>query len=210
MIRVLIADDHTLFRQGLKEILADVPDIVVAGEAANAQEVLDLVWQDDYDILILDISLPGRSGLDIIKQLKNDKPDLSILVMSMHSEEQFAVRAFRAGAAGYLTKASCSRELIAAIRKVIAGGRYVNEAIAEKLAIYLASDAEKPPHEKLSNREYQIMCMIASGSTVKEIARTLSLSITTISTYRSRILEKMRMTRNAELTHYAIKHGLIE
>ncbi len=210
MIKVLIADDHTILRQGLKQILAETSDIVVADEASSGQEVLDKVWENDYDVVLLDISMPGRSGLDILKQLKSERPDLHVLILSMHPEERYAVRALKMGASGYLTKASAPDELITAIRKVSLGGKYVNSSLAEALAFYLEIDTEKPPHETLSNREYQVMCMIASGETVTEIAEELLLSVKTISTYRARILEKMNMKNNAELTHYAVKQGLVD
>ncbi len=210
MIRVLIADDHPIVREGLKQIIAETSDMVVANEASNAQEVLDKVWENDYNVVLLDISMPGRSGLDILKQLKSERPELPVLILSVHPEEQYAVRVLRAGASGYLTKESAPDELIAAIRKVSLGRKYVSSSLAEKLAFDLEIEAEKPLHETLSDREYQVMCMIAKGKTVKEIAEELSLSVKTISTYRSRILEKMRMNNNAQLTHYAIKNRLVE
>jgi len=210
MIRVLIADDHPIVREGLKQIIAETSDMVVANEASNAQEVLDKVWESDYSVVLLDISMPGRSGLDILKQLKSERPELPVLILSVHPEEQYAVRVLRAGASGYLTKESAPDELIAAIRKVSLGRKYVSSSLAEKLAFDLEIEAEKPLHETLSDREYQVLCMIAQGKTVKEIAEELSLSVKTISTYRSRILEKMRMNNNAQLTHYAIKNRLVE
>lgn len=210
MIRVLIADDHPIVREGLKQIIAETSDMVVANEASNAQEVLDKVWESDYSVVLLDISMPGRSGLDILKQLKSERPELPVLILSVHPEEQYAVRVLRAGASGYLTKESAPDELIAAIRKVSLGRKYVSSSLAEKLAFDLEIEAEKPLHETLSDREYQVLCMIAKGKTVKEIAKELSLSVKTISTYRSRILEKMRMNNNAQLTHYAIKNRLVE
>ena len=210
MIQILIADDHPIVREGLKQILEETPDMLVADEAGNAQEVLDKVWKNDYDVLLLDISMPGRSGLDIIKELKSAKPNLRVLVLSVHPEEQYAVRVLKAGASGYLTKESDPDELIAAIRKVSQGRKYVSASLAEKLAFELGMDTERPPHETLSDREYQVLCMIASGKPVKEIAKELSLSVKTVSTYRSRILEKMNMKNNAELTRYAIKHELVD
>ena len=210
MIKILIADDHAIVRQGLKQIFEENPDMVVADEASNGQEVLNKVWKNDYDVVLLDISMPGRSGLDILKQLKSQKPGITVLILTMHPEEQYAVRALRAGASGYLTKESLPDELITAVRKVSRGGKYVSASLAEKLAFDLETDAEKPPHEMLSDREYEVTCMIASGKTVKEIAEELCLSIKTISTYRSRILKKMRMRNNAELIHYAIQEGLVE
>ncbi len=210
MIKILIADDHAVIRRGLKQIVSETPDIIVTGEASTGYEVLDNVRGNDYNAVILDISMPGGDGLNILKQLKKEKPKIPILVLSVHPEDQYAVRALKAGAAGYLTKDSAPSELISAIRKVSCGRKYVSSLLAEKLALDLETDSEKRIHEKLSDREYQVLCMMASGKMAKEIAADLCLSVKTISTYRSRILEKMRMKNNAELTHYAIKHGLIE
>ncbi|NVM26328.1 MAG: response regulator transcription factor [Desulfobacterales bacterium] len=210
MIRILIADDHPIVRKGLKQIVAETPGMAVTDEASNAQEVLDKVWRNDYDVVVLDITMPGRGGLDILKQLRGEKPGLPVLILSIHPEEQYAVRALKAGAAGYLTKGSAPGELTAAIRRVSAGKKYISSSLAEKLALHLENDTDKPIHEKLSDREYQILCMIASGETIKEIAQGLFLSEKTISTYRSRILEKMNMKSNAELTHYAIKNRLVD
>jgi two-component system invasion response regulator UvrY len=210
MINILIADDHAIVREGLKQMVAETADMVVAGEASTGQEVLDNVRNNDYDVVILDISMPGRDGVDILKELKKKKPKLPVLVLTMHPEEQYAVRVLKAGAAGYMTKESATEELIAAIRRVSKGKKYVSSSLAEKLAVDLENDREKPLHEILSNREYQVMRMIASGKRLKEIAEVLSLSVKTISTYRSRVLEKMRMKNNAELTHYAIKRRLVE
>jgi DNA-binding NarL/FixJ family response regulator len=209
MIKILIADDHAIVRKGLKQILAEMPDKVTTDEANNGQEVLQKVWEKDYDMVLLDISMPGRSGLDVLKQLKSDKPSLKVLVLSMHPEEQYAVRAFKAGAAGYLTKESTPLELIEALKKVSQGKKYVSSSLAETLACHLETASEKPLHETLSNREYEVMCMIASGKTVKEIAHELSLSVKTISTYRTRVLEKMKMKNNAQLTHYTIQKRLV-
>jgi DNA-binding NarL/FixJ family response regulator len=209
LLKILIADDHTVVREGLKQILADMPDIVITDEARDGQEVLQKVWQKDYDMVLLDISMPGRNGLDILKQLKSDKPALKTLILSMHPEEQYAVRAFKAGASGYLTKESTPHELIEAIRKVSIGKKYVSSSLAETLASHLETKSEKPIHETLSDREYQVMCMIASGKTVKEIAEELSLSVKTISTYRTRILRKMKMKNNSQLTHYTIQNQLV-
>jgi DNA-binding NarL/FixJ family response regulator len=197
-------------REGLKKILLDTPDMVVADEASNGQEVTKKIWNNDYDLILLDISLPGRSGLDVLKQLKCTKPEVPILILSIHPEEQYALRSLRAGAAGYLTKQSAPDELIGAIRKVAKGRKYITSSIAEKLALELEIDARELPHETLSDREYQVMCMIGSGKTVKEIAETLSLSVKTISTHRTHILNKMQMKNNAQLTHYAIKNALVE
>jgi len=210
MIKILIADDHPVVRKGLKDIIEEAPDMVVGGEARNGQEVLENVRKSDYDVVLLDISMPGRSGLEILKELKSEKPELSVLILSVHPEEQYAVRVLKAGASGYLTKESAPDELIAAIRKASIGRKYISSSLAEKLAFDLEIDAEKPLHETLSDREYEVMCMIASGKTISEIAEELFLSVKTISTYRSRILEKMRMKSNAELTHYALKNRLVE
>ena len=210
MIRILIGDDHAIVREGLKQILAETSDMAVAGEAANGQEVLEQVSKNDWDLLLLDIAMPGRAGMDILKQLRSERPELPVLMLSMYPEEQYAVRALKAGASGYLTKESAPEELIAAIRKVSQGGKYVSSSLAEKLAVYLETDHEKPVHELLSDREYQVMAMIASGKTVKQIADELSLSVKTISTYRSRTLRKMEMKNNAEITYYAIKHALVD
>ena len=209
-IKILIADDHTIVREGIKQILAEMPEVTVTDEARNGQEVLQNVWDKDYDIVLLDITMPGRSGLDVLKQLKNDKPALKILILSMHPEEQYAIRAFKAGAFGYLTKESSPNELIEAIRKVSIGKKYVSSSLAETLASHLEAKSEKPPHDTLSDREYEVMCMIASGKTVKEIAGELALSVKTISTYRARILEKMGMNNNAEIIRYSMEHELTE
>ena len=208
-IRILIADDHPIVREGYKKILMSQPDMDVTGEAGNGQEVLDLTQKKDFDLILLDISMPGRSGLEILKELKGQKPNLPVMILSIYPEEQYAVRAFRDGASGYLTKASTPKELISAIRKVSQGGRYVTEALAEKLTYFLHGDADKTPHEKLSDREYQVMLLIASGKTVTQIADELCLSVKTISTYRRHILEKMQFTTNAEITMYAIQNKLL-
>jgi two-component system invasion response regulator UvrY len=210
MIKILVADDHAVVREGVKQILSEIPDMVVAAEASSAQEVLNKVWENNYDVVLLDISMPGRGGLDVLKQLKDEKPGLPVLILSIYPEEQYAVRALKAGASGYLTKESAPDELIAAIRKISQGRKYVSASLAEKLAFDMEIGAEKLPHEMLSDREYQVMCMIAKGKTIKEIAGELSLSVKTISTHRSRIMDKMRMKSNAELIHYAIKNSLVE
>jgi len=209
VIRILIADDHAIFREGLRQILEDVPDLMVADEASRGQEVLEKVARNDYDLLILDIAMPGLSGLDTLKLLKSQKPKLKVLILSMYPEEQYAVRAIRAGAAGYITKASASDELIGAIRKVSAGGRFISASIAEHLLFDLDPEPEGPLHERLSDREFQVLCMIGRGKTVSEIADELNLSVKTVSTHRVHILEKMRMKSNAELTNYALKHQII-
>ncbi len=209
MIRILIADDHPIVRQGLKQILTEEPDMGEFGEAKNSQEVLDLVRGREWDVVILDITMPGRGGLDTLKEIRGERPKLPVLILSIHPEDQYAVRALKAGAAGYMTKESAPDDLIKAIRKVLKGGKYISPSLAENLALFLERDDQKSPHESLSDREYQVMCMIAAGKKVKEIAETLSLSVKTISTYRARILEKMKMKSNADLIHYAIQNRLL-
>ena len=210
MIKIVIADDHPIVRAGLKQILADASDIEVVGAAGDGHEILKLIRKRGVDVVLLDITMPGLMGLDALKQMSVENPKLPILVLSMHPEEQYAIRVLKAGASGYLTKAAAPEQLIGAIRKVYRGGRYVSPALAEKLALGLQSGATGLPHETLSDREYQVLCSISSGKTVKEIAAELSLSEKTISTYRTRILEKMNMKSNAELTHYGIKHDLVD
>src|SRR5438552_1039398 len=211
-MRILLADDHAVVRHGLKQILADDFKRAVFGEARNAQEALNLVWKENWDVVVLDITMPGRSGLEVLHEIKRSRPRLPVLVLSMHPENQFAVRVLKSGASGYMTKESAAEELVGAIKKVLEGGRYVSTSLAEKLASYLATarDTQKAPQELLSNREFQVLRLIASGKIVSEIAKELSLSVKTISTYRTRILEKMGMRNNAELMHYAIQHQLIE
>ncbi|MFI5250844.1 MAG: response regulator [Bacteroidota bacterium] len=210
MIRILIADDHVLFREGLKQILSKHSDLVVTDEVGNGKDALDKIWSTDYDVVLLDISMPGQTGWDILSEAKRQKPNLPILILSMHPEDQYAIRMLKAGASGYVSKESVPDELITAIRKVAGGGRYVSLALAEKLAYALNTQSEKMPHQLLSNREFQVMCMLASGKSLKEIADDLSLSEKTITTYRARILEKLQMRNNVELTHYAIQHKLID
>jgi len=208
-IRILIADDHPIVRAGFKLVISDTQDMTVADEAGNGQEVLNLIRKKDYDIVLLDISMPGRNGLEVLKDLKAEKPKLPVMILSIYPEEQYAVRALRAGASGYMTKASAPNELIAAIRKISQGGKYISASLAEKLTEYLDEDANKPLHEKLSDREYQVMLLIASGKTVSDIADELCLSVKTVSTYRSHIIDKMRLKNNAEITLYAVQNNLI-
>lgn len=210
MIKILIADDHAIVRRGLKQILTETADMVVAGEAQNGQELLEKMRSDQWDVVVLDISMPGRGGLDILKQLKSERPKLPVLMLTIHPEDQYAVRVLRAGASGYLTKESAPDHLVEAIRKVARGGKYISPHLAERLAFSLESISERPLHEALSDREFQVLRLIASGKTVKEIGEELSLSVKTISTYRTRILEKMKMKNNAEMTHYAIHQKLLE
>jgi len=210
VIRILIADDHPIVRQGFKQVLSETADLVVADEAGNGQDVLSLVARKDYDVILLDISMPGKNGLEVLKELRITNTKIPVLILSIYPEEQYAIRALKAGASGYLTKASAPEELISAIRKVSRGGKYISSSLAEKLAYELDGDAEKAPHDTLSDREYQILLMIASGKTVSDIAEEMCLSVKTVSTYRSRILDKMKMKNNAELTTYAIRNKLVE
>jgi len=209
-MKVLIADDHPVVRHGLKQILAADPEMVVVGEAKNGGEVLELARKLEWDVAILDYSMPGRSGLELLSELKREFPQRPVLILSMHPEELHARRVLKAGGAGYMTEESAGEELVAAIRKVVGGGRYVSASLAEKLAVELAPDAQKPPHETLSDREYRVMWLLASGKPIKQIAKEMFLSPSTISTYRVRILRKLGLATNAALVHYAVKHQLIE
>jgi two-component system invasion response regulator UvrY len=210
MLKILIADDHTIVRKGLVQILADSPDPILVDEASDGEEALAKAFAGDYDLVLLDISMPGKGGLDVLKELKDRKTRLPVLILSMHPEEQYAVRALRSGASGYLTKGSAAEELLSAIRKVLSGGRYVSSSLAEKLAYSLDDNTERPLHAALSNREYQVLRLIGSGKSTTEIADEISLSVKTISTFRTRILRKMRMKNNAELTYYAIHNKLVD
>jgi len=196
-------------RQGLKLILADHFKKAVFGQARNATEALARIAKENWDVLVLDITMPGRSGLEILQDVKRLRPKLPVLVLSMHPEDQFAVRMLKAGAGGYMTKESADEELVGAIQKVVSGGRYISPSLAERMASYLSVDVQKAPHERLSDREFQVLRMIASGKTVSQIGLELSLSVKTISTYRARVLEKMDMKNSAELTHYAVQHNLV-
>lgn len=210
MISVLIADDHTMVREGLKRCLDGAKDIVVRDEASNGQEVLKKACSQKFDVVLLDVSMPGRSGLDVLKQLLCEKPHINVLMLSMHSEEEYAERALKAGAAGYLTKDATPDELISAIRKVSGGSKYISHNVAQILACHVGTQSGKLPHETLSDREYEVLCMIASGKTVSDIARELSLSKNTISTHRTHILEKMNMKNSSQLIHYALKYNLVD
>jgi len=207
MIKVLIADDHAVVRRGIKQILSEDSDIQVLGEASNSDEVLALLYEQNWDILILDITMPGKSGLDALIEINRRKPELPVLILTIHPEREIAVRAFRTGASGYLTKDSIPGELIKAVRKIHAGGKYIGSDLAESFILSL--DQEKPPHHFLSEREFQVFCLIASGHTLSQISKELSLSVKTISTYRARVLEKLNLKSNIELTHYALKHKLV-
>lgn len=210
MIRVLIADDHAIVRQGLRQILADTPDMEVGGEAANGFEALQKIREEGpWDVLLLDVSMPGKNGIDTLKQVKDELPRLPVLVLSMYPEDQYGVRLLKAGAAGYLTKESAPEALVTAIRTVSAGRKYISPGVAELLAHELGRDTDQPPHALLSDREFEIMRLLATGMTPTAIAEQLNLSVKTVSTYRTRVLAKMQLKNNAELTYYAIKNGLV-
>ncbi|MFP5410252.1 MAG: response regulator [Gammaproteobacteria bacterium] len=208
--RVLIVDDHAIVRAGLKQILAEVPDIEVAGEADCASQALRLARQEPWDLVLMDISMPDRSGLEALELLRKEHPGIKVLMLSMHRETQYAVRALKTGAAGYLNKQSAPAQLVEAIRTVASGKKYISAEVAQELASQVSGERDVPPHETLSNREYQTLCLLASGLTVTDIADKLSLSVKTVSMYRTRLLTKMQMKNNAELTHYAIRHGLVD
>ena len=210
MVRVLVADDHPLLRDGIKQVLSRETDFALIGEAEDAAQVLQRIDKQDWDVVILDISMPGRSGLDALREIRRLRPNLPVVVLSIHSEELFAVRAFKAGASGYISKSDPPGEIVRAIRKVVTGKKYVSATLAETLANVLESETRRLLHESLSDRELQVMTKIASGMTVSEIATEISLSVKTISTYRARVLDKMNMRSNAELTRYALKTGLVD
>lgn len=210
MIRILIADDHAIVREGLKQIVAEESDMRVTGEAATANELFELLERDTWEIVVLDINMPGKSGLEALKEIKTGKYNIPVLILSMFSEDQYGLRAMKAGAAGYLKKVSAPTELVTAIRKIVNGGKYISASLAEKLADVFNIDLKKPLHENLSDREYQIMCFISLGRSAEEIAEELAISIHTVYSYRNRILEKMHLKSNVELTQYAIQNKLIE
>jgi len=210
LIQVLITDDHPLLRHGLKLVLQQEPDFATPGEAGTADEMLQMLDQRSWDLVVLDIAMPGKTGLEALPEIRKRCPGLPVLILSMHSEELFAIRAIKAGANGYLTKNSGCTDLVRAIRRILAGKKYVSPALAEVLANAVEAGSERPPHEALSDREYHVVCRIASGKSVSEIAEETALSVKTISTYRTRALEKMHMRTNAELTRYAIRSGLVE
>jgi two-component system, NarL family, invasion response regulator UvrY len=210
VIKIIIADDHSVVRQGLKQIISEISDMEISDEAENGNELFQKVLKKHYDIIVLDIKMPGTNVIDLIKNIKLHKPHVPILVLSMYPEEQYAVRVLKAGASGYLTKESAPRDLVSAIQKISSGGKYISAKLAEQLADQLGDDGDKPKHETLSDREYQVFRMISSGKSVKGISEELNLSEKTVSTYRSRVLQKMDLKNNAELTHYAFKHGLVD
>ncbi len=210
MVRVVIADDHTIVREGLKQLLLAAGVFEIAGEARDGQEVLKLAREKDFDVLLLDLSMPGKSGMDLIKQVKSERPRLRILVLSMHQEHQYAVRAIKAGASGYLTKDSASTQLVSAIEKVAGGGAFISAEVAEQLALGAMPQTEGPPHTSLSDREYQVFRMLVSGQAVSEIANELNLSVKTVSTHKARLMEKMGIENQADLVRYAMRHRLVD
>ncbi len=210
MIRIVVADDHTIVREGLKQLLSAASDLSVIGEAQNGHEVLERVRALDFDVLLLDMSMPGRSGIELIKQVRAEKPKLRVLVLSMHEEEQYAVRAIKAGASGYLTKDSASAQLVSAIRKVAAGGAFITDSVAQQLALGAMPQTDGPPHAALSDREFQVFRELVSGKAVSDIAAELNLSVKTVSTHKARIMQKMNMSNPAELIRYAIHHRLVD
>lgn len=209
-IHVLIADDHAIVRQGLKQILSETADLVVAGEADDGADALRLARQQPWDVFLLDVTMPNRNGIDTLKQLKKEFPRLPVLILSMHPEEQYAVRAIKSGAAGYLTKQSAPELLVTAIRQVSAGKRFISPSLAEQLANALTDDGDKLPHERVSDREYQVLVRIAAGKTLTQIAEELNLSVKTVSEYRKRLLEKMRLDTTADLIRYGLENGLVQ
>ena len=209
-LRVLIADDHAIVRQGLRQILSDTTDLEVAGEANNGAAAVQLARQQPWDVMLMDVSMPDRNGIDALKIVHKEFPRLPVLILSMYPEDQYAIRALKAGAAGYLTKQSAPEQLVNAIRQVASGKKYVSADLALELADAISDDSERAPHERLSDREYQTLCLIASGKTLTQIGEQLNLSVKTVSVYRARLLEKMKLRNNAELTHYGLKHGLVD
>jgi DNA-binding NarL/FixJ family response regulator len=210
MIRVVIADDHTIVREGLKQILLTDPEIRIVGEARDGLEVMSCVRELEFDLLLLDMSMPKKSGIELIKQIKGEKPKLRVLVLSMHEEQQYAIRAIKSGASGYLTKESAPAQLLSAIRKVAAGGAFISTAVAEQLALGAMPQTEGPRHTALSDREYQVFQLLVSGKAVSDIAAQLNLSVKTVSTHKARLMEKMGMSNQAELIRYAIAHRLVD
>ena len=210
MIRIVLADDHTILREGLKQVLSAASDLSIVGEARDGHEVLERVRELEFDVLLLDLSMPGKNGIELIKQVRAEKPRLRIMVLSMHQETQYAVRAIRAGASGYLTKEGASAQLVSAIRKVAGGGAFITDAVAQQLALGAMPHADGPPHHLLSDREFQVFRLLVAGKTVSEIAGQLNLSVKTVSTHKARIMQKMNLSNATELIRYAIQHGLIE
>ncbi|MDH7501629.1 MAG: response regulator transcription factor [Verrucomicrobiota bacterium] len=209
MLRILVVDDHALIRRGLLQVIREGWNDAVVGEARNASEALAQIYAKNWDVVVADITMPGRSGLDLVREVKAAKPKLPVVILSVHAEEELGVRAIKAGAAGYVSKESAPDQLVEAIRKVLAGGRYIGPKLAEKIAQYFGTDTERPLHETLSDREYEVLCMIGEGKTPTEIAKALSLSVKTVSTYRSRIMSKMKLKTTPELIRYAIQHGIV-
>ena len=210
MIRVVLADDHTIVREGLKQLLKEAGDLTAIAEAQNGAEVMKCVRECDFDVLLLDMSMPGKSGIELIKQIRSEKPKLRRLVLSMHAEEQYAVRALRAGASGYITKESASTQLVAAIRKVAGGGAVISPAVAEQFALGAMPQTEGMPHTSLSDREYQVFLMLTRGSSVTDIADQLNLSAKTVSTHKAHVMQKMTMANHSELVRYALNHRLLD
>ncbi len=209
-MRVLIADDHFFVRQGLKQVLGDAFKDIEFGEAIDGQRALEMVWAEQWDVFLLDISMPGRGGLDTLKDVKRERPSLPVIILSMHPEDQFAIRTLKLGASAYVKKESAGSDLVKAVEAALKGMRYITASLAEKLAAHIHEDRAGNPHEALSDREYQVMCLLASGNTVKEVGASLSLSVKTISTYRTRILEKLKLKNNSQIMRYAVKHGLVD
>lgn len=207
-IKILVADDHPVVREGLKQIISKAPDMLVAGEAANGQEVLEKIAAEHWDVVVLDVNMPGKDGFEVLRQMRHEKPKLPVLILSIHPEDQLGVRVFKVGASGFLNKDAAPQELAEAIRTVHTGRKYVSPHLAEKLASALENVTRGPSHELLSNREYRVLCMIAVGKQVQDIADEMSISVKTVRTYRDRILKKMNMKNIAELTRYAIEHEL--
>ena len=208
-MKILIADDHWVVRKGVKDLLMESTEIDLVGEASNGAEVLERLYDDEWDVLILDLSLPDRNGLDVLLEVKERKPEQKVLILTMNQEDEIAIRALKTGASGYLTKESVPEELVTAINKIAGGGRYLSPAVAEAIAFSLEKKQGKDPHEFLSDREFQVLCFIASGNSLKEISRHLCLSVKTVSTYRTRILEKLKLSSNVDITHYALKHRIV-
>lgn len=209
-VRILIIDDHFVVREGLRLILREHYTDAFFGEASNAQEALEMGWNHEWDVILLDISMPGRGGLEVLKEFRETRPETPVIILSMHSEEQFAIRVLKLGASSYIRKDSAGNHLIQALDAALRGGKYITPALAERLADHVEMASDRPSHELLSDREYQVMCMLAGGKTVKEVGADLSLSVKTISTYRSRILEKMGLKNNSEIMRYALRVGLVE